>query len=64
MVGNATPMIDVSSIIKNWARDNIDNAFHLFGFAEGVDDEDDLELGEEDAKVIVLSSLVGFVVMN
>jgi hypothetical protein len=58
-------MIDVSSIIKNWARDNIDNAFHLFGFAEDVDDddEDDLELGEEDAKVIVLPSIVGFVVM-
>jgi hypothetical protein len=26
--------------------------------------DDDLELGEEDAKVIVLSSLVGFVVTN
>lgn len=56
-------MIDVSSIIKNWARDNIDRALHLFGFADDVDD-DDVELEEEDAKVIMQSSIVNSVMMN
>jgi len=31
MVGNATPIIDVSRIIKNCANERIDNAFHLLG---------------------------------
>ena len=28
MAGNATPIIDVSKIIKNCASERIDNAFH------------------------------------
>ena len=31
MVGNATPMIDVSKITMNWAKESRANAFHLRG---------------------------------
>jgi len=54
-------VIILIGIINNWARDNIDSTFNLFGFADDVDD--DIELGEEDAKVIVLPSLVNFVMV-
>lgn len=36
MVGNATPIIDVSKIIKNWAIERIDNAFHRLGLGTVV----------------------------
>jgi hypothetical protein len=32
MVDNATPIIDVSKIIKNCASERIDNAFQRLGF--------------------------------
>ena len=31
MVGNDTPMIDVSKITMNWAKESRANAFHLRG---------------------------------
>jgi hypothetical protein len=43
IVGRATPMIDVSRIIRNCANDKIDSAFHLWGFDT---------IGEDGADVI------------
>lgn len=41
--GNATPIIDVSRIIKNCANDRIDNAFHRIGLGTiVVNDVDDV----------------------
>ena len=49
MVGNATPIIDVSRIIKNWANDRIDNAFHRLGYGIVV-----VNVEDYDATVFVI----------
>ena len=48
MVGRATPMMDVSKIIKNWANDKMVNAFHLFGFDTSIEEGEE---GEGDGEV-------------